>query len=140
MFSPSATEMELDRLVQGLPVELRRLVLKQACKGMTIDQRRAAGILPGKLVVPSHLVWALNDKVTARRVVFYDGYARESGRWSGGIFLPLPLLCTQPNGVGPIFGFVQYYIINIIQVRGRPTDRSCSYIDPDTRERAVFAW
>ena len=123
MLSPSSTAaMDLESLLQGLPLELRRVVLKQAYKGMTIDQRRAAGILPGRLVVPRHLARSL-EKWLSRIII-------ASGRLGGVVFCPLMSS-----------GKMEYYLLRIVQegTSGR-TDRYCSYIDPDTHERARFHW
>lgn len=46
-------------LPDSLPAGVRRAILRLAFRGMTLDQRRAAGILPGRLVLPADLQDAL---------------------------------------------------------------------------------
>ncbi len=43
---------ELVELLGTLPEELQKLLMIRALKGATIDQRRAVGLLPGRLSVP----------------------------------------------------------------------------------------
>lgn len=51
-----------------LPGDIRKHVLWMAYKGMSIDQRRAAGIMPGKLLTPQSFVDKLHSKPTLRHV------------------------------------------------------------------------
>ena len=41
---------------ERLPGELRRIILKLALRNMSIDQRRAVGVQPGRLVLPESFV------------------------------------------------------------------------------------
>ena len=67
--------MDVAGLVHDLPSELRRTILRHAYRGMTIDQRRAAGILPGRLAIPEGFVKAFKD----RTPIVHCGY--REGPW-----------------------------------------------------------
>lgn len=59
--------MNVKVIMDSLPGDVRRRVLLTAYKGMSIDQRRAAGMMPDRLVLPQPFV----DKLQSRPKVWH---------------------------------------------------------------------
>lgn len=67
-------------LPDSLPAGIRRTILRLAFRGMTIDQRRAAGILPGRLVLPAALEGTLAAAIKITQPVAVQLYAQDRAR------------------------------------------------------------
>ena len=79
-------------------MELRRRILIQTCKGMTIDQRRAVGVLPAKLVVQS----VIRKLKEIPRIMFWEHFD-DRGRGGPQVATLIMLhfhmrVVTSPNG------------------------------------------
>lgn len=66
----SAPADQLMDLLDTLPMEIQKRIMVRALKGSTIDQRRAAGLLPGRMNVHRSMFPLINNRQTLSSTTF----------------------------------------------------------------------